>query len=93
MWKREGWKGAVGKKGKGKARARRFGAESSEDEHYEAYQNDDGDAGDPIVDGDDELDLDAPPPPMTLVPDVEAMKTWIYPLNKPLRDYQVRAAR
>ena len=96
VWKREGWQGANGGarakgKGKGKAKAR-AGEDESEDEHYAAYQQED----DPIDDfetfEDPAMDPDAPIPPMSLQPDREALKHWIYPLNKPLRDYQYNIA-
>lgn len=34
--------------------------------------------------------IDAPlqPPPMKLAADLKAVKTWVYPLNMPKRDYQ-----
>jgi superfamily II DNA or RNA helicase len=75
---KKGW--AADKKGKGKARAR-----DSEDEHD---QDEADDLDDFIVYDDASMDPHAPPPPIKLLPDPEAVKTWIYPLNKPLRSYQ-----
>ena len=62
-------------KGKGKARSYDDGEEDGED--IEFSDNDYHDADD-----------QGNPPALKLVPDREACKTWIYPLNKPLRKYQ-----
>lgn len=65
-------------KGKGKARAY---------DDFDDEEDDFSDAGseDPLSDAEEAA---GPPKPMKLQPDREACKTFIYPLNKPLRKYQ-----
>jgi superfamily II RNA helicase len=78
LFAKRGW---GDKKAKGKEKARDSDDENDEDEDVD-------DLDDFIVNDDASLDPHAPPPPMKLVPDPEAIKTWIYPLNKPFRSYQ-----
>jgi ATP-dependent DNA helicase MPH1 len=86
-FQRTGWgAGGEGKTKKGKAKARPF---DPEDEFYDSYTVDEDIDLAKLYD-DPELDPDRPPPPMKLEHDSEAAKTFIYPLNKPKRDYQVR---
>ncbi|EPQ60917.1 P-loop containing nucleoside triphosphate hydrolase protein [Gloeophyllum trabeum ATCC 11539] len=78
-----GWKRGSKLKGKGKFQA----DEDEEDEElveFEQFPN-------PVVSGADVQYHQ--PPPMKLQPDRLAMKTWIYPLNKPKRDYQFNIVR
>ena len=67
-------------KGKGKARARDY-----DDDEDEDMEDEDIDLNDPLYDPEEAA---GPPKPMKLQPDREACKTFVYPLNKPLREYQ-----
>lgn len=67
----------AGGKGKGKGKATTYDEDGGLDDDVE---DDDG------ISDDDEIV--GPPAPMKIQPDREACKTFVYPLNKPLRKYQ-----
>ncbi|KIK71257.1 hypothetical protein GYMLUDRAFT_33396 [Collybiopsis luxurians FD-317 M1] len=65
-----------GKKGKGKEKQREDGDDDEEEEEFQFEQ-----FPAPFVSR-------GPPPPMKVQPDLLEAKHWIYPLNRPKRDYQ-----
>lgn len=71
-------------KGKGKARA--YGNDYADD--YDEEEDADVDEEDGPADQDSGDEGEAAPKQMKLSPDREACKTFVYPLNKPLRKYQ-----
>lgn len=87
-FQRTGWGGlAEGKgKAKGKAKAKVL---DPDDEFYDSYTVEEDIDLSKLYD-DPDLNPDKPPPPMKLVYDAQEAKTFLYPLNKPRRDYQAR---
>ncbi|KAJ3508308.1 hypothetical protein NLJ89_g5829 [Agrocybe chaxingu] len=75
----------TGKQGKsrGKGKANADGDESGEEAvEFEQFP------APSIADFGIRVVLDSPPPPMKLAPDLLEAKHWIYPINRPKRDYQ-----
>lgn len=77
---RQAAKGKSKSKGKGKARAMDDDDEEDEDDNLDSE-----DEGNPLFDPEEAR---KPPKPMKLLPDREACKTFVYPINKQLRKYQ-----
>ncbi|KAF9459485.1 hypothetical protein BDZ94DRAFT_1300548 [Collybia nuda] len=68
------------KHGKAKAKAKAIDEDEDEDEETVEFEQFPA----PIA----TIHVVGPPPPMKLVPDLLEAKHWIYPMNKPKRDYQ-----
>lgn len=92
IWAQVGWGGAEAK-GKGKGKGKRRAKDSDEEDFDEDEEDEDPETSLNFNEKDPELHPSHPPPKPTLKIDADEAKTWVYPTNKQLRDYQFNITR